>query len=73
MSGYYDDNPEDYPLGNFAYDYGYGYCPDCGYPLHNWGAASGGDGDIYDEIGCDFCQEVKREEHAEYCTCEMCL
>lgn len=51
---------------------GYGLCPDCGQPLFNWGAASRGDGDIFDEIGCDLCEEVIDEIHAEYCQCEDC-
>lgn len=38
----------------------------------NWGAASRGDGDIYDEIGCDRCAEVKDEQHASYCRCADC-
>jgi hypothetical protein len=51
----------------------YGNCPTCGYPLSNWGAASDGDGDLYDEIGCDACQEVVRKIHAETCECVDCL
>ena len=43
-------------------DKGYGFCPNCGTPLDNWGASSRGDGSIYDEIGCDTCQEVIRTE-----------
>lgn len=39
-----------------------GLCPDCGTPLENWGAASDGNGDIYDEIGCPLCEDVK-EKH----------
>ena len=50
----------------------YGFCPGCGTPLHNWGAASHGDGDIYDEIGCDVCGEVVNEIHATYCRCAEC-
>lgn len=51
----------------------YGYCPDyCGSPLCNWGAMSHGDGDIYDEIGCDLCEEVVAEIHANYCGCIDC-
>lgn len=53
-------------------DRGHGFCPKCDYPLTNWGAASDGDGDIYDEIGCDRCEEVVRKEHASYCTCPEC-
>lgn len=53
-------------------DRGHGLCPKCDYPLTNWGAASDGDGDIYDEIGCDRCEEVIRKEHASYCTCLEC-
>lgn len=53
-------------------DRGQGFCPKCDYPLTNWGAASDGDGDIYDEIGCDRCEEVIRKEHASYCTCPEC-
>lgn len=50
----------------------YGYCPMCGTPLENWGAASHGDGDIFDEWGCPMCEEVIREIHASYCTCDDC-
>jgi hypothetical protein len=53
-------------------DRGYGFCPKCQYPLTNWGAGSDGDGDIYDEIGCDRCEETIRKEHASYCTCSDC-
>jgi len=53
-------------------DRGHGFCPKCDYPLTSWGAASDGDGDIYDEIGCDRCEEVVRKEHASYCTCAEC-
>jgi hypothetical protein len=50
----------------------YGYCPDCGAPLQNWGAHSDGDGDIYDAIGCPECEEVKEKRHATYCHCQLC-
>lgn len=53
-------------------DMGYGFCPKCDYPLTNWGAASKGDGDIYDEIGCDRCEEIVEERHASYCSCPEC-
>lgn len=53
-------------------DEGYGFCPKCGFALSNLGAASHGDGDIFDEIGCDFCQETIEERHASYCTCQQC-
>lgn len=49
-----------------------GTCPNCGSPLMNWGAASHGDGDIFDEIGCDVCEEVIYEKHASYCECVDC-
>jgi len=51
----------------------YGLCPDCGAPLENWGAASDGDGDIYDEIGCSQCEEIKEKWHATYCRCPECV
>lgn len=51
---------------------GYGLCPSCGTPLENWGAASQGDGDIFDEIGCPLCEEVIDEIHADYCQCADC-
>ena len=48
-------------------------CPDCSEPLFNWGACSRGDGDIYDELGCENyrggCGGVKYEAHASYCKC----
>lgn len=53
-------------------DEGFGFCPKCGKALSNWGAASHGDGDIFDEIGCGFCQEVIHERHATYCKCPDC-
>lgn len=61
-----------YPANETQADRGHGFCPKCDYPLTNWGAASDGDGDIYDEIGCDRCEEVIRKEHASYCTCPEC-
>lgn len=51
----------------------YGTCPQCGTTLQNWGAASHGDGDIFDEWGCPLCEEVIHEIHASYCTCQRCL
>lgn len=64
--------PTDFPELIEWEDSPYGYCPDCGHPLSNWGAASHGDGDIFDEIGCDECEEVIEECHASYCTCNEC-
>ena len=61
-----DEIPEEYR------DREEGFCPKCGYPLRNWGAASHGDGDIYDEIGCDRCSEIIKERHASYCECQNC-
>lgn len=61
-----------YPGNETQADRGHGFCPKCEYPLTSWGAASDGDGDIYDEIGCDRCEEVIRKEHASYCTCAEC-
>jgi hypothetical protein len=68
------DHFENYeePEGEENQDKGYGFCSDCGTPLENWGAASHGDGDIFDEIGCPQCEETKREIHASYCMCEDC-
>ena len=50
----------------------YRCCPVCNEPLSNWGATSSGNGDIYDEIGCDMCGEIVEEIHASYCTCIDC-
>lgn len=50
-----------------------GDCPDCSDTLFNWGAMSRGDGDIYDEWGCENyrggCGGAKYEVHASYCKC----
>ena len=43
-------------------------CPNCGSQLSNHGAASRGDGDIYDELHCRECGPVY-EWHADYCEC----
>lgn len=64
-------NPED-EIREELRDRGEGYCPHCGYPLSIWGAASRGDGYIYNEIGCDRCEEVIDERHASYCKCPDC-
>jgi hypothetical protein len=65
------ENDEDF-IDEEHRDQGYGFCSDCRTPLENWGAASHGDGDIFDEIGCPQCEETKREIHASYCMCGDC-
>lgn len=44
-------------------DQGYGTCPECASYLENWGACSDGDGDLYDEIGCPYCQETRGKKY----------
>lgn len=44
-------------------------CPDCGERLHNEGAESQGDGDIYDVWACPQCETRKFEHDASYCAC----
>lgn len=55
-------------------DNGYGFCPMCGSALVNFGAASRGDGDIFDEIRCpqEYCSYEGWDEHADYCQCPDC-
>ncbi len=59
-------------------------CPNCGAPLHNYGAESHGDGDMYDLLVCEgYPAETEYWEkgvpcgpvfewHASYCRCERC-
>lgn len=63
-------------------------CPNCGAKLHNHGAESHGDGDIYDLLVCEGHPAGEDEEgnqveatppcgpvyewHASYCRCERC-
>jgi hypothetical protein len=65
-----DFNLEDYQQT----DHGYGFCPVCGLALENFGAASHGDGDIFDEIDCpdEWCDFDGYEIHADYCQCSDC-
>lgn len=44
-------------------------CPDCGAMLENMGAASRGDGDIFDTFHCVECRAEKYHVHASYCRC----
>lgn len=49
-----------YPDDDFEFvedDQGYGFCDACGSALVNAGAASDGDGDLYDSIECPCCGE----------------
>ncbi len=50
----------------------YGNCRLCGTPLTNAGAASHGDGDLFDEIRCDECNMLVAEFHTSYCACDDC-
>jgi len=47
-------------------DHGYGTCPECGSYLYNAGAASDGDGDLYDELFCPLCQEPRGKAHEKW-------
>jgi hypothetical protein len=60
-------NEDDLDLDNNAET-----CQYCGTPLRCEGAASHGDGDIFDEYYCYLCQEIRLEIHASYCLCEDC-
>ncbi len=48
-------------------------CCMCGTTLDASGAASHGDGDIFDEYYCPSCETIRLEIHATYCECEDCL
>lgn len=59
-------------------------CPNCGSKLHNHGAESHGDGDMYDLLVCEGERDPETGEmsppcgpiyewHASYCRCERCV
>lgn len=50
----------------------WGRCPDCLSVLALWAVNSRGHLDLYYELGCSHCQEIKFEQHAETCECHEC-